>query len=149
MKKIASVVKLQESNSTFEKKNIPQINFNINNLEGLDQKIKDLKLTNYQHEFIQEIEKVLLLYEDSELKYNDRFVLFVMDEVEKFILKSKSGKAKKDLVIEICKKYFNDDPTLVELVIKLVFKELSQVQFIKRQGLKLVRFFLKVKRNPL
>lgn len=149
MKKIASVVKLQESNSTFEKKNIPQINFNINNLEGLDQKIKDLKLTNYQHEFIQEIEKVLLLYEDSELKYNDRFVLFVMDEVEKFILKSKSGKAKKDLVIEICKKYFNDDPTLVELVIKLVFKELSQVQFIKRQGLKLVRFFLKVKRNQL
>ncbi len=149
MKKIASVVKLQESNSTFEKKNIPQINFNINNLEGLDQKIKNLKLTNYQHEFIQEIEKVLLLYEDNELKYNDRFVLFVMDEVEKFILKSKSGKAKKDLVIEICKKYFNDDPTLVELVIKLVFKELSQVQFIKRQGLKLVRFFLKVKRNQL
>ena len=85
----------------------------------------------------------------NELKYNDRFVLFVMDEVEKFILKSKSGKAKKDLVIEICKKYFNDDPTLVELVIKLVFKELSQVQFIKRQGLKLVRFFLKVKRNQL
>ena len=70
-----------------------------------------------------------------------------MNEVEKFILKPKSGKNKEKLVVESVKKYFNNDDDLVKLVIKLVFKELSQVKFLKRQGLKILRFFLKVRQN--
>ena len=37
------------------------------------------------------------------------FVLFVMQEVERFILKKKSGENKKDLAIQVCQKYFNND----------------------------------------
>lgn len=131
----------------FERKEIPLISFNTKNLEGLDQKLQSIKICNYSSDFLNEIYKILDLYDDSELKYNDKLVLFVMNEVERFILKPKSGMNKEKLVIESVKKYFNDDEDLVRLVIKLVFKELSQVKFMKRQGLKLVRFFLKIKQS--
>lgn len=155
MKKLPSVQSISRNEvlqvdgkvSIFEKQSIPSIHLNVKGLEGLEVKLKDMKLKNYQHEFITEMDKILQLYDEKELKYNERFVLFVMEEVEKYILKSKSGEAKKQLVIEVCKKYFNNDPDLVELVIKLVFEKLPQVKFLKRQGLKLVRFFLKVKQN--
>jgi hypothetical protein len=131
----------------FERKQIPQIAFNTKKLDGLDQKLQNIKICNYSSDFLDEINKVLNLYDDSELKYNDKLVLFVMNEVEKFILKPKSGKNKEKLVVESVKKYFNNDDDLVKLVIKLVFKELSQVKFLKRQGLKILRFFLKVRQN--
>ena len=154
MKKLPSVQLIQsiqkiepEEKCVFEKKNIPNILFNVKGLDGLETRLKNMKLINYQHDFINEIDKVLKLYDDPELKYSEKLVLFVMSEVEQYILKPKSGNTKKELVIEICKKYFNDDPVLVELIIKLVFRELSQVKFIKRQGLKLLRFFSKVRQN--
>jgi hypothetical protein len=71
-------------------------------------------------------------------------VAFVMHEVERFVLKPKQGVAKRSLVIDCCKKYFNDDPELVSVVIDLLFKELKQIKFIKRQGLKVCRVFFKI-----
>jgi len=153
MKKLPSVQSINRNEPTqsdgktsvFQKQNIPSINLNVRGLDGLELKLKGMKLQNYQHEFVTEMEKVLNLYDENELKYNEKFVLFVMEEAEKYILKSKSGEAKKQLVIEVCKKYFNNDSDLVELVIKLVFDKLTQVKFMRRQGLKLIRFFFKAK----
>jgi hypothetical protein len=138
---------LEQEQPIFPKKDIPNIYFNTQHLEGLEDKVQKLKLCNYQSDFLTEINKILYLYDDSELKYNAKFVLFVMNEVEKFILKKQSGEAKKNLVVEVCKKYFNDDSDLVIMVINLVFEKLQQVKFFKRQGLKLLRFFAKIKRN--
>lgn len=153
MKKIQSLQPLKventESKSVFEKKEIPLIKFNLSGLENLEDKIKGLKLLNYQHEFVSEMNKVLSLYELNELKYNYHFVLFVMNEAERFILKRKSGEAKNKLVTEVCKKYFNDDEEIVQMIITLLFNQLKQVKFLKRQGLKLIRFFLKVRQNRL
>ena len=132
-----------EQQPIFQKRDIPTLKFNTKNLEGLNEKIQSLKICNYQSDFSTEITKVLELYDDTELQYNDNLVLFVMNEVENYILKPKSGKYKSNLVVEVCKKYFNDNPDLVNLVIKLVFDKLSQVKFIKRQGLKVIRFFFK------
>lgn len=137
----------RDETHSFSKRDVPQLHVNIHGLDGLENKLKSIKLGNYQSEFLEEIKKVLSLYEEDELKYNYQFVEFVMQEVERFILKKKSGQAKKDLVIEICKKYFNDDAKLVEMVIELVFHKLPQIKFFKRQGLKLIRYFLKVKPN--
>lgn len=133
----------------FEKKDIPIINFNTKNLLGLEEKLQKLKLCNYQSDFLKEIQIILNLYSTDELKYNAKFVLYVMQEVEKFLLKPKAGLSKKELVIECVKPYFNNDPALVEMVIELVFEKLPQIKFLKRQGYKLLRFFLKVKRNQL
>lgn len=133
--------------SIFEKKDIPLIKFNTKNLLGLEEKLQSLKLCNYQSDFLKEIQIILNLYSHDELKYNAKFVLYVMMEVEKFLLKPKAGKSKKELVIECVKPYFNDDPDLVSMVIDLVFDKLPQIKFWKRQGYKLVRYFLKVRQN--
>ena len=134
----------QDKSKPFERKVVPQISFNKSKLVGLDGKLQQIKICNYQADFKDQIDQVLQLYSDDELKYSDQLVLYVMQEVEKFILKPKSGESKKQLVIECCKKYFNDDPQLVEMVINLVFKKLSQIKLIKRQGYKLLRFFSKI-----
>lgn len=131
----------------FEKKAVPTIQFNTKNLEGLETKLQNMKICNYQNDFVVEIQKILDLYSEDELKFNYKFVLFVMQEVEKFILKKKSGAQKRALVVEVCRKYFYNDPDLVIMVIEIVFNKLSQVKFFKRQGLKLMRFFLKARQS--
>lgn len=153
MKKIGSIQAIQKQEieeqpkSIFKKKDVPKVMFNTRKLKGLENKLQSIKICNYQYEFLHEIQKVLDLYSQDELHYNTEFVLFVMNEVERFLLKPKSGESKKQLVIEACKSYFNDDADLVVMVINLVFKKLKQVKFIKRQGLKLLRFFLKIKQS--
>lgn len=134
--------------SIFEKKDIPVINFNTKDLIGLEEKLQKLKLCNYQSDFLQDIQIILKLYSHEELKYNAKFVLYIMKEVEKFLLKPKAGESKKELVIECVKPYFNNDSALVEMVIDLVFKDLQQIKFWKRQLYKIARFFLKAKLNP-
>ena len=136
-----------QSNQVFQKNEIPNIQFNVKGLNGLENKLKNIKITNYQSDFLTEIQKVLSLYDDEELKYSENVVYFVMCEVEKFILKSKSGEHKKKLVCEECKRYFNNDSDLVELVINLVFHKLPQIKFFKRQGYKILKFFLKIRQN--
>lgn len=153
MKKIGSIQAIpkqdveEQPKSVFKKREVPKVMFNTKKLNGLEDRLQSIKICNYQSEFLCEIQKVLDLYSNSELHYNTEFVLFVMNEVERFILKAKSGESKKRLVIEACKSYFNDDEDLVVMVINLVFRKLKQVKFIKRQGLKLLRFFLKIRQS--
>jgi hypothetical protein len=143
---------IAQSQQSHDKKNagdlidkpVPLIRFS-SKLDGLDEKVLSIKLRNYSKDFKDNLESVLELYPDDQLKYSSKLVEFVMHEVERHILKPKQGIAKKSLVIDCCKKYFNDDPELVSVVIDLLFKELKQVKFIKRQGLKLCRFFLNLK----
>jgi hypothetical protein len=143
-----SIVQPQQ---TQEKKNVddsekpvPLIRFN-SKLDGLDEKILSIKLKNYSKDFKNSLESVLELYPDDQLRYSSKLVSFVMHEVERFVLKPKQGTTKRSLVIDCCKKYFNEDPDLVGVVIDLLFKDLKQIRFIKRQGLKLLRFFSNLK----
>lgn len=80
----------------FEKKQIPQISFNRSKLAGLEDKLQEIKICNYQSDFLTELEKILQLYSDDELHYSDKLVLFVMQEVEKFILKKNLVNQRKD-----------------------------------------------------
>jgi hypothetical protein len=151
MKRLQPIAQSQQSQ---DKKNagdsidkpVPLIRFS-SKLDGLDEKVLSIKLRNYSKDFKDNLESVLELYPDDQLKYSSKLVAFVMHEVERFVLKPKQGVAKRSLVIDCCKKYFNDDPELVSVVIDLLFKELKQIRFIKRQGLKLCRFFLNLRRR--
>lgn len=127
----------------FIKKEIPTIQF-THKLNGLDEKLRKMKITNYQSDFITQIENILALYDEKELHYNHELVLFIMNEVERYILKSKSGDSKKQLVIECCKKYFDNNIEILEVIINLLFPKIKQIKFMKRQGYKLLRFFSKV-----
>ena len=99
MKKIQSI----QSAPNEPIKEIPRLNVDINGLEGLETKLKLLKLDNYKSQFIGEIQNVLSLYEDDELKYNYQFVEFIMCEVEKFILKKNQVKLKNKLLLKYVK----------------------------------------------
>mmetsp|Transcript_4438 Transcript_4438/g.4460 ORF Transcript_4438/g.4460 Transcript_4438/m.4460 type:complete len:157 (-) Transcript_4438:1139-1609(-) len=129
------------------RKTIPLIRYS-SKLEGLDERILSLKLSNYSKDFKDDIEQVLQLYPRDQLKYSSKLVAFIMHEVERYILKPKSGVAKRALVINCCKKYFDDNDDVVGVVIDLLFKELKQVKFITRNLLKVVRFFLNQIRSP-
>lgn len=125
---------------------IPLIHFN-SKLDGLDEKVLSLKLRKYSNDFQTSLEQVLNLYPVEQLKYSSHLVSFVMHEVERFILKPKSGTVKRQLVINCVKKYFDNNEEIVNLVIDLLFKDLKQIKFIKRQFFKLCRFFFNRKVN--
>lgn len=119
---------------------IPIIHFH-SQLEGLDEKVLEIKLRKYSNNFKQSIDQVLGLYPVDKFKYSSHLVRFVMHEAERFILKPKSGNAKRQLVIDCVKSYFDNNDQMVSVVIDLLFKDLQQVKFIGRQALKLMRFF--------
>jgi hypothetical protein len=150
MKRLQPIAQSQPSEKTNAvdsiDKPIPLIRFS-SKLDGLDEKLLSMKLRNYSKDFKNILESVLELYPDDQLKYSSKLVAFVMHEVERYILKPKQGVAKRSLVIDCCKKYYNEDPDLVSVVIDLLFKELKQIKFIKRQGLKLAKFFMKIRRR--
>jgi hypothetical protein len=141
---VSSQLSQEKKNVQNSDKPLPLIRFN-SKLDGLDEKILSMKLRNYSKDFKDNLEAVLELYPDDQLKYSSSLVAFVMHEVERFLLKPKQGNTKKSLVIDCCKKYFNGDEELVSVVIDLLFKDLKQIRFIKRQGLKLLRFFSNLK----
>jgi hypothetical protein len=131
---------------SFRKREIPTdlSKFNIHKIEDLKQRLDKVKMENKQYDFHESIHKVLDLYDEKELHYSENIVYFVMNEIEKYILKPKAGQAKEELCIQCVKKYFNDDDDLVRLIIKLLFKQLHQIKFSERQFRKVVRFFSRI-----
>lgn len=127
---------------SFKKRPIPDLSqFNIKSVENLKSHLDAIKMENHQYDFMQSIKSVLDLYDPNDLHYNENIVFFVMQEVEKFLLKPKAGVSKESVCIECCQAYFNNDKNLVSLIIKLLMPKLSQVKFTKRQILKVIRFF--------
>ena len=130
---------------SFKKRNIPDLSqFDIKKIDDLKTRLDKMKMENNQSDFSQSIQSVLDLYDDSELHYSENIVFFVMSEIEKFILKPKSGQNKEKVVVEACKKYFNNDDNLVLLVVKLLMPKLRQIKFSERQVRKVIRFFSKI-----
>ena len=130
---------------SFKKRNIPDLSqFDIKKIDDLKTRLDKMKMENNQSDFSQSIQSVLDLYDDSELHYSENIVFFVMSEIEKFILKPKSGQNKEKVVVEACKKYFNNDDNLVLLVVKLLMPKLRQIKFSERQVRKVLRFFSKI-----
>lgn len=64
-------------------------------LDGLSDGLQQMKINNHSRDFLDQIEQILSLYDESELHYSDKLVLYVMAEVEKFVLKPRSGPQKK------------------------------------------------------
>jgi hypothetical protein len=69
--------------------------------------------------------------------------LYVMHEVEKFDLQSKSGAKKKELAVSLLKKLFLDDEVITSLVVDHLMPHLTQIGFVRRWLLRGYRYFLK------
>lgn len=130
---------------SFKKRIIPDLaKYDIQKINDLKSKLDKIKIENHQHDFTQSIKSVLNLYADDELHYSENIVFFVMQEIERFLLKPKSGIHKEKVCVECCKKYFNNDENLVSLIIKLLMPQLKQIKFSERQIRKVIRFFSKM-----
>jgi hypothetical protein len=123
------------------KRDIPIVRYS-SKLDGLDDKVLSIKIKNYSKDFKENLDQVLALYPDDQLKYSSKLVAFVMHETERYLLKPKSGAAKRALVMDCCRKYFDNNDEMIGVVIDLLFKDLKQVKYIGRQFLKIARFFL-------
>lgn len=121
---------------------IPNISNFGATLEGLDVKIRKMKMENLQSGFITKVQTILDLFDKESNHYSNSIMLFVMTAVENHILKPKSGLYKHDVVVECVKQYYDDNIELVEELIKLNMPTLKQNKYLKRTCKRLVRFFL-------
>lgn len=132
------------NDTEFQIKNIPDITAFSHQLEGLGEKIYNLKMNNKQAEFIDKIKSILDLFDKDSNQYNHSIMLFVMSCVEDYILKPKSGEYKKSVVIECVKDYYDNNIVLIEKMIPILMPHVVQNKFFKRNGKKIMRFFLKL-----
>ena len=129
------------------KVDLPPINFH--KLKGYMEKEKQYKAELKTQMIVEHINEALKIYDMQETKYNTDVVLFVCQCVEDLISARKAGALKKDMVIKICAKYFDDKPELVETIIGLVFKDVIKTNFLRRHRIKIARISWYIAKNTL
>jgi hypothetical protein len=131
----------------FKKIEMKKSKINFKKVPSLKQKLDDVKLSNSQNDFLEDVKHTLSLFDKEDLLYNEDLVLFLMQQIEEYILISKSGEFKFSLLVECVKEYYNNDIDLVKMVVRLCFPKLKQVRFVERQLRKGLRFFSKILHN--
>ena len=122
---------------------VPVTKINLAAIKGYSEKKKSLKVIKLKNETINELKKAFDIFDLNELKLNHSLVLFVAQIVEDIFNKPKQGDIKKEIVVEICKQHFNEDPALVEMVLELVFEKVIKTTLWRRnkQRMKNVAIF--------
>jgi hypothetical protein len=111
----------------------PKMNkLDLNSIKGYSQKRKTLKLLKMKEECKAEISNALNIFDPHEINLNHTAVLFCAQIVEDIFCKPKQGVIKEEIVIECCKKYFNEDPELVKMVLELVFEKIIKTSLFRR-----------------
>lgn len=126
---------------------VPKTRLNLSSIKGYEEKRKSIKANKLKAETIIELQKAFDIFDPNELKLNHSVVLFVAQVVEDIFNKPKQGPLKKEVVIEICKQYFNGEEALVEMVLELVFPKIIKTTLWRRnkQRLKnLTIFFFEI-----
>ena len=126
---------------------VPKTRLNLSGIKGYKEKKKSIKELKLKTETIIELKKAFDIFDSSELKLNHSVVLFVAQVVEDIFNKPKQGELKRDVVVEICKDYFNGEASLVEMVLDLVFPKIIKTTLWRRnkQRLKnLAIFFFEI-----
>lgn len=72
------------------KRDIPIVKYS-SKLDGLDDKVLSIKIKNYSKDFKENLDQVLALYPDDQLKFSSKLVAFVMHETERYLLNSKKS----------------------------------------------------------
>jgi len=111
---------------------IPKSRFDLKSIKGFTEKKKALKILRLQQNAVEELSKSFEIFDKSELHLNHTLVLFTCQIVEDLFCKKQQGKFKEEVVLEVCKPYFNGDPELVRMVIELVFERVTKTTMWRR-----------------
>jgi hypothetical protein len=118
--------------------------YDVNQLEILQLRLKDVRHLNRDKAVNDLIDQVLNFLNQDDIKNNLRQIcLFVMWKLERIILKPKAGDVKRSLAVKILKRLFHDDEHICGLFIDSLMHDHKQVGKIRRLGLKVFRYFVK------
>lgn len=122
------------------------VDLDLNRLPSLKLLLKDLKaneLLDSLHNsmlHVLDIEKVSK--QESEVLKTE-LIIYVLNEVEKFVLKRNSGNEKKQMSIRILKQLFYDNEILCGIAIDGLIQHITQVGFVRRLSLRFYRYLKK------
>jgi hypothetical protein len=101
-----------------------------------DEMLKDFSVSMDK---VLELEKLGTVTEDCKKE----LMIYIMEEIEKFVLKPKAGAEKKKLAIAVLKRMFHNDEIITGIAIDGIMKHIRQVGTVRRLLMKAFRFFLK------
>jgi len=113
-------------------KPLPQSKLNLGSIKGYTEKKKNIKLLKMKQDVIEELFNALNIFDPEEINLNHTAVLFCAQIVEDIFTKPKQGELKKEIVVEVCKQFFNNDEALVNMVLELVFEKIIKTTFYRR-----------------
>jgi len=116
---------------------------NLSGIKGYTEKKRSLKMLKIKEETIGELKKAFSIFDKEELQLNHSAVLFVAQIVEDVFNKTKQGDIKREIVVDVCREYFNQEPALVEMVLDLIFHKVIKTTLWRRnkQRIKNVAIF--------
>jgi hypothetical protein len=123
-------------------------NINLKNLEGYENIRKKIKHDTTNKTFIDEMKKIISLFNSSDVKYNENIILFCMQSVEDYISKGKIGPEKLKIVTNILADYFNNDNELITKFVNMQMPRLKQ-GLLRRIRIKIKNFFLNILESVL
>jgi hypothetical protein len=123
---------------------------NLSSVKGYREKKKELKYLKIKNEAILELRNALKIFNKEELTLNHSVVLFCCQIVEDLFTSKSKGEIKKQVVVEVCREFFDDKASLVEMVIDLVFEKVTKTTLFRRNKnkIKSIGFFLLEKITP-
>lgn len=134
---------------SFRNRDIPdKLLFNVE-LNGLADKIKNIKIENKQYELVTKIQSVLDLFDKEDNKYNEQLLLFAMQAVENYITKPHSGDFKLAVVIECVKDYFKGDADLIVKMVEILMPRIKKMNIVRRNWKRVSRFFCATRSNDV
>ena len=120
-------------------------NTNVKNLKNFRVIRRNVKQQILKQEFITQVSSVLDLFNKDDNEYAHEIVSFVCQVAEDFFITHRSmGEIKESSVVDVCKKYFNNDDKLVKTIIALVLPSVTKSNIIRRNKQRIVGFFLQV-----
>ncbi len=137
---------LMRQASSPEVKSVPEkslYNSNLKKVKGFHNLRSNLKREIFLDEFISESKSALELYSnDDATNYDNEILLCLMQTAEDtFIQYKKQGVEKKHAVVEICKKYYDDNDVLVGKLVEQNMKNIKHSNFLRRNKNRLIKIF--------
>jgi hypothetical protein len=104
--------------------------------------LKNMKHSNVESSFVDDLDSIMTFINDEVDSSNVKeVVVFVLQKIENFVLKKKSGEVKRALAVKVLKHFFNNDNNITGMVIDLCVKEISQIKVFGRIRKRVYNYF--------
>lgn len=115
------------------------------NIKGKLKKVqvrrKALKLEHAKHEFQEQVQKALNLFDKNDDIYDTDIIMLCCEIAENFFIERGMGFIKHECVVNACLKYFDNNRKIIDKIIDLVMPNIEQVRMRRRLYIKAKNLF--------